>query len=441
MHYHFIAIGGAIMHNLALELQANGHQVSGSDDEIFDPAKSRLEKAGLLPKNNGWNSDNIIPSIDAIVLGMHAKADNPELLKAQELGIKIYSFPDFIYEHSKDKIRVVIGGSHGKTTSTAMLMHVLLDQKIDFDYLVGSQIDGFERMVRLSDAKIIIIEGDEYLTSALDRVPKFHKYHPHYSMITGIAWDHINVFPTFEGYVKQFEIFVDMTMPNGHCYLFEEDEHLKKIQTQFNLNSSFYNTPEYKETEDETLVQLEGEEYKLDFFGAHNLQNAAGVQKLSAHLGIEKRSFWSSMQRFSGSARRMEKVVDTKELVVYRDFAHSPSKCKATVQAVCSKHSDRDIIALFELHTYSSLRKDFIPYYSDCFSQPKKSYILFDPHVLELKKMPMLDPAFIEKEIPHVRAFSNSKQLKAQIALDLNTSKPKVLLLMSSGKLGGESFY
>jgi len=380
MHYHFIAIGGAIMHNLALELQANGHKVTGSDDEIFDPAKSRLEKAGLLPKTMGWLEDNIHSSLDAIILGMHAKADNPELLKVQKLGLKIYSFPDFVFEHSKNKTRVVIGGSHGKTTSTAMLMHVLLDQNINFDYLVGSQIDGFERMVRLTEeAKIIIIEGDEYLTSALDPVPKFHKYHPHFSMITGIAWDHINVFPTFEGYVDQFEKFIDMTMPEGHCYLFKEDKELQIMQPKFNLKSSFYNTPKYKESENETTVRVESGEYSLDFFGEHNLQNAAGVQKLAKHIGVNEHDFWSSMQSFTGSARRMEKVVDTEELVIFRDFAHSPSKCKATINAVCNKYKDREVIAVFELHTYSSLRKDFIPHYADCFAKPHSSFILFDP--------------------------------------------------------------
>ena len=441
MHYHFIAIGGAIMHNLALELQANGHIVTGSDDEIFDPAKSRLAAAGLLPKQYGWDPKNIPENTDAIILGMHAKADNPELVYAEEKGIKIYSFPDFVYEHSKDKTRVVIGGSNGKTTSTAMLMHVLMQAGMDFDYLVGSQIDGFERMVKLSpNAKVMIIEGDEYLTSALDRVPKFHKYHPHFSMITGIAWDHINVFPTWEGYVGEFETFVKHTVKGGHCYLFEGDEELRKMKPRYNF-CSYYNTPNYIENEDSTVVEIGGVEYSLSFFGEHNLQNAAGVQKLAADLGIRENDFWKHMQSFAGSARRMEKVLDTEDLVIFRDFAHSPSKCKATVQAVKNKYKDREIVAVFELHTYSSLRKDFIPEYAGCFELPTEAYILFDPHVLELKGMPMLDNEFIEKEVPNTKAFGNSSELKKEVLNRLKNAGPKVLLLMSSGKLGGETFY
>ena len=198
MNVHLIAIGGSAMHNMAIAMHKKGFNVTGSDDEIFEPSKTRLAKLNLLPAKEGWDTNNIHKGIDAVILGMHARADNPELLKAQELGLKIYSYPEYIYEQTKDKTRIVIGGSHGKTSITAMILHVLNYHKVDCDYMVGAQLDGFDTMVKLTkEAKIAVIEGDEYLSSPIDRRPKFHLYKPNIAILSGIAWDHINVFPTF----------------------------------------------------------------------------------------------------------------------------------------------------------------------------------------------------------------------------------------------------
>ncbi|MFM7764803.1 MAG: Mur ligase family protein, partial [Sphingomonadales bacterium] len=309
--YHVIAIGGAVMHNMALELQAHGHQVTGSDDEIFDPAKSRLQAAGLLPEQYGWFPEKVHENLDGIILGMHARSDNPELLKAQQLGLPIYSFPEFVYRHAENKKRIVIGGSHGKTTSTAMLMHVLKACALDFDYLVGSQLPGFERMVKLSDAPIMVIEGDEYLTSALHPVPKFHVYKPHLAMLTGVAWDHVNVFPTFENYVSQFEIFLKTLQPNAHWFWYAGDPDLEKLAKSNEFFNQPYREPEFTSTPEGCIVHVNGRDYPLAIFGRHNLQNASGVALLAAELGIDSHRFWTSMQTFSGTAKRLEKVYES----------------------------------------------------------------------------------------------------------------------------------
>jgi len=435
-NYHFIAIGGAVMHNLALELLAHGNHITGSDDEIFDPAKSRLEDAGIMPHELGWFPEKINASIDAVILGMHARAENPELIKAQEMGLKVYSFPEFIFEHSKDKTRVVIGGSHGKTTSTAMLMHVLKFHNKEFDYLVGSQLPGFQRMVRLSDAPLIVIEGDEYLTSALHPVPKFHVYKPHLAMITGVAWDHINVFPTYDNYVDQFRIFEKTMIPGGTLFWFEGDADLKELAAGFSCSNHSYTQPDYEQHENGVVVRLGGKEYSMQFFGKHNLQNASGVAGIASELGVDADAFWTAMQTFTGTAKRLEKVHQSEQLTVFRDFAHAPSKAKATVLAVKEQYPNHQFIAVFELHTFSSLRTDFLPGYRGALSPADHAFVLYDPHVFELKKMPIPEAGFIQNTITDCVEFSDPQALKHAVTQHLE-GKKTVLLLMSSGNLGG----
>ncbi len=433
--YHFVAIGGAVMHNLALELKALGNEVTGSDDEIFDPAKSRLEAAGILPEGFGWFPEKIAKNIDAIILGMHAKSDNPELLKAQELGLKIFSFPEFIYHHAQDKMRIVIAGSHGKTTSTAMLMHILKKNNLNADYLVGSLLPGFERMVRLSDAPIMIIEGDEYLTSPIDRTPKFWHYKPQFSMITGIAWDHINVFPTFENYIEQFDSYLD-TVSEGYFY-YGNDEHLKQLSLKHPGISEAYIAPDYVTTENGVELSLENEKILLNIFGKHNIENAAGVVELAIKLGISRLDAWKSLADFPGTAKRLEKVYETDNTLIIRDFAHAPSKVKASVSAVREQYANRNFTAVFELHTFSSLMPEFMSQYHGTMDAADSIFVLYDPHVFELKRMPVPSAETIRERLGNVRVFSDVELLQEAVRQSFNPGNKNVLLLMSSGNLGG----
>ncbi len=435
MKIHILACGGAVMHNIALALHATGHQVTGSDDEIFEPALSRLKAKGLLPEQFGWFPSNITDQLDFIILGMHAREDNPELLKAKELGVKIYSFPDYVYEHAKNKTRLVIAGSHGKTTTTAMIMHVLKKTGRDFDYLVGSQIEGFETMVRFSDAPVMVIEGDEYLTSALDRVPKFLKYKPHFTQITGIAWDHINVFPTFDNYVQQFADYIDTIEPDGQLIYFKGDEVLKGLCEKAKVRAIAYNTPAYRI--DKGITVLTGtKEYPLSVFGEHNLQNMEGAQLLCENIGIGRDEFLTAIASFTGSARRLEKVFEKDNLTVFRDFAHSPSKLKATVEAVKQQYPDAEVIAVFELHTFSSLNRDFLPQYHQAMAKADKAIVYYSAHVFELKRMPVLDKEEVKAGFGgDIEVFTDSLALKEKINdFKSNVSgQPCVLLVMSSG--------
>ncbi len=445
MNYHFIAIGGAVMHNLALELHALGHSVTGSDDEIFEPAKSRLQQQGLLPETNGWFPEKITQTIDAVVLGMHAKADNPELIKAQELQLPIYSFPEFIYQHAKHKKRIVIAGSHGKTTSTGMLMHVLKQNNIDFDYLVGSIIPGYDRMVRISDAPYIVIEGDEYLTSPLDLRPKFIHYKANATMITGIAWDHVNVFPQESLYQDQFRLLIEsMDSENPTVVWFEGDADLKGIiEKQPEVNAVPYSEPIYKPQQYGVLLTADTNgnptHVTLPFFGKHNLQNAAGVVKLAKWVGIEEINAWQALSTFPGTAKRMEIIHQSESLTVIRDFAHAPSKVAATVNAVREQYPDSQFIAVFEVHTFSSLNPEFMSRYNQTLQPSNQAFILFDPHVFALKKMPIPSADEIELRFGIGQAISSPYALQELVLNALNnpTSKHQVLLLMSSGNLGG----
>lgn len=440
MRYHFISIGGSIMHSLAIAMHLKGATVTGSDDEIFEPAKSNLDKYNLLPSNIGWDSSKITKDIDIVILGMHAKEDNPELLKAQELNLKIMSFPEFIYENSKDKIRIVIGGSHGKTTITSMILHVLKKLDIKADYLVGAKIPGYNVMVNITnDAKYLVVEGDEYLTSTLDKRPKFHLYHPHIALLTGIAWDHFNVFPTFDFYVDQFKIFVDKIEKNGSFVYFSQDENLRDIANSCrdDIKKIPYNTPNYYIKDNNFIVKKNNKEYKMQVIGKHNMQNLLGAMNVCNLIGIDNDSYLNAMQSFKGAAKRMELIKKTDNLVIYRDFAHAPSKVKATVDAIKEQYPNKKLIAILELHTYSSLNIDFLPLYKGSMNSADKKLVFFDFHALKIKKLPLLDKDDVKKSFDDntIEVFNDINLLKETIVKEINNNT--VLLFMSSGNFGG----
>lgn len=433
---HFISIGGAVMHNLAIDLKTQGNTVTGSDDEIFEPSLSRLQEHGLLPKTFGWKIDNIHPQLDFIILGMHARSDNPELIKAKEMGIKVYSFPEYVFEQSRNKLRVVVAGSHGKTTTTAMIMHALKSAGMPFDYLVGSQLSGFSKMVSITDAPVIIIEGDEYLTSPIDLKPKFLWYKPHIAQITGIAWDHINVFPTFENYLEQFRLFIESIEPRGWVFWFGADEHVKQLMQQSKVQHLPYNTPEYRTNNRELWWIDGGKEYPLQVFGEHNLQNMQGALMVCQQLGINKHQFLESMTHFEGTARRLEPVQAGMYAAVYRDFAHAPSKVKATVQAMAERFTDKKLLSVLELHTFSSLRADFIPHYKDSLEGSAVKAIYLNPHVFEMKKMPVLPESLLKDAFGSDTLILDTKEKLESLIKQYN--KPEyALLMMSSGSFDG----
>ena len=399
MNVHFIAIGGAAMHNLALALHHKGMQVTGSDDTIFEPSKSRLNAAGLLPTSFGWFSEKITKNLDAVVLGMHAKQDNPELLKAQELGLKIYSYPEFLYEQSKHKTRVVIGGSHGKTTITAMILHVLNYHDIEVDYMVGAQLEGFDVMVKLTDdADFMVLEGDEYLSSPIDRRPKFHLYQPNIALLSGIAWDHINVFPTFENYLDQFKIFVDSITVGGSISYNTEDPHVKSIveDSENQIRKFPYQTPEHTIEEGVTYLDTKEGPLPLEVFGAHNLNNLAGSKWICQQMGVDQDDFYEAISSFSGASKRLEKVAENTSCVVYKDFAHSPSKVKATTEAVKSQYPNRPLVACLELHTYSSLNTIFLEQYKGTLDAADTAVVFYSPQAVEIKKLDSVSETQIE---------------------------------------------
>ena len=440
---HFIAIGGSAMHNLAIALHLKGYNVTGSDDEIFDPAKSRLEKYGLLPKNIGWNPDNIVPEIDAIILGMHARIDNPELLKAKELGIKIFSYPEYLYEQSKEKTRVVIGGSHGKTTITAMILHVLQYANIKTDYMVGAQLEGFEVMVKLSeDAEIMVLEGDEYLTSPIDRRPKFHLYKPDVALISGVAWDHINVFPTFEIYKDQFRQFANLITANGKLIYCADDENVKDIGTSVrsDVESIPYDVPEFVIENGVTNLIVDNKKVPLQVFGRHNLLNLMGAKNVCNSIGVSDEVFFEAIKTFKGASKRLELVKKNDTTAVYKDFAHAPSKLKATIGAMKEQFADRMLVACMELHTFSSLTDAFLCQYSGTMDVADCAIVYFNPHALEHKKLPPLDPIKVQNAFgnENIKVYTNSEQLVNDIlAMDWEN---KNLLLMSSGNFDGVDF-
>lgn len=434
MKIHFISIGGSIMHNLALALQLNGHQISGSDDIIYDPAKSRLEKKGLMPKAFGWFPDKITADLDLIILGMHAKADNPELLKAQKLGLKIHSFPSFIAEFAKQKKKVVVAGSHGKTTTTSMIMHCLNENKIDHDYLVGAQLEGYDNMVRLSSAPIMIIEGDEYLSSAIDRSPKFLHYKADICIITGIAWDHINVFKTFEDYKKQFSLLLNSIPKRNKVFIDANDEELIKLQQQHENRMEKYYPFKYENGD----VVFNGHKYPVGVFGQHNMSNLQAAYRVCSELGLTEKQFFAAAKSFKGAAKRQQLVVENKTQKVFWDFAHAPSKVKATVKAFVEKFSDQKIAVIVELHTYSSLNKNFLPHYNNSLQNVDRAAVFFNPKNLEIKKMEPLEPAFIRTSFNNTNLKILQKPSEMVDFLSkLSSNFEGIVLIMSSGQLGG----
>lgn len=440
MKVHFIAIGGSAMHNLAISLCKKGYQVSGSDDEIFEPSKSRLKKYNILPDYTGWNPDIITSDVDAIILGMHARIDNPELTKAKELNLKIYSYPEYLYEQTKNKTRIVIGGSHGKTTITSMIMHTLKFHDMKFDYMVGAQIKGFDTMVNLTeDAPIAVFEGDEYLSSPIDPRPKFHLYKPHIALISGIAWDHINVFPTFEDYKEQFSVFIDQIEKNGCLFYYKHDENLIDVvrKSDTPIEKTGYDTHAYTKRDNKTYLINIDKEIPLQIFGEHNLQNISGAKLVCNKLGLNDEEFYSAISKFKGAAKRLELLAENENTTIFRDFAHSPSKLKATVNAVKDQFSSRKLIAIMELHTFSSLNANFLNEYKGTMADADKAIVYFNPEVIKHKRLKLISESQVKQAFndKHLIVFTNQNDLVDYVRhMDLLNHN---LLMMSSGNFSG----
>lgn len=440
MKVHFIAIGGSAMHNLAIALKLKGYDVTGSDDEIFEPARGRLKKYGILPLDEGWDASRITSDLDAVILGMHARQDNPELASARELGIKIYSYPEYLYEASKDKIRVVIAGSHGKTTITAMVLHVLQIAGIQVDYMVGAQLEGFEVMVKLTnDSKYIILEGDEYLSSTLDPRPKFHLYRPHIALLSGIAWDHMNVFPTFDNYVNQFEQFINLIEPKGSLIYCFSDPVVKRISRKARKDVILipYGDLTYRIHNQKVYILSGEQETPLMVFGRHNVQNTQGAWKICRKIGVDDETFLKAISSFTGASKRLQLLKKNKDSAVYKDFAHSPSKLKATVEAIKELYPERELIACLELHTFSSLNKEFLPQYRGCMDLADKPIVYFSHHALALKRLPELSAEEVKKAFSDDRLTIYNDSGKMQEDLLSMDYRNKNLLLMSSGNFDG----
>lgn len=440
MRVHFIAIGGSAMHNLAIALCKKGYQVTGSDDEIFEPAKSRLERYGLLPKTIGWNPDLIDENINAVILGMHAKEDNPELIKAKQLGLKIYSYPEYLYEISSSKIRVVVGGSHGKTSITAMILHALQTLNVKTDYMVGAMLEGFEVMVKVEDdSKYMVLEGDEYLSSTLDRRPKFHLYKPDIAIINGIAWDHINVFPTFENYVEQFKIFADKIENGGRLIYFDGDENIRNIAANVrnDIKTMPYNGLNFRVENGKTIVLNGDKEYSMLVFGKHNMINMNAAMLACESLGINRDSFLETMQSFKGAAKRLELLASNDTKAIYTDFAHSPSKLKATIEAVKEQYPNRKLVACMELHTFSSLSKNFLEQYKGCMNKADKALVYYNHHAIELKRLEDLSVELVEKAFDKEGLKVTTDSSEFVQFVKQNAEDNTNILIMSSGNFGG----
>lgn len=440
MRIHFVAIGGAAMHNLAIALQEKGETITGSDDEIFDPARSRLSENGLLPESIGWHPEKITKDLDAVILGMHARDDNPELLRARELGIRIFSYPEYLYNQTEKKTRVVIGGSHGKTTVTSMILFVLRKMQMDFDYMVGAQIEGFDTMVGLSEnSRIAVFEGDEYLTSPIDPRPKFHVYQPHIAVVTGIAWDHINVFPTFENYVEQFSIFSRKIERDGKFIYFEGDENLRKIAENLrdDLTAIPYSAHTSHITEGKTWLETKFGNFPLKIFGKHNLQNIQAAHMVCRQLGVSDKDFYTAISEFRGAAKRLQIINETDNCTIFQDFAHSPSKLKATVSAVKEQYPDRKLTACMELHTFSSLTAGFLPEYKDSMINADKAFVYYNPKTIEHKHLAAITPAQVSQAFggDNIEVFTDSAKLVQK--LHQLKYKNHNLLMMSSGNFDG----
>ena len=443
MNIHFIAIGGSAMHNLAIALHNKGYQITGSDDVIHDPSKTRLKSYGLLPETFGWFPEKLTTDLDAVILGMHAKADNPELLKAQELGLKIYSYPEFLYEQSKDKTRVVIGGSHGKTTITSMVLHVLNYHEREVDYMVGAQLEGFETMVHLTEEnEFMVLEGDEYLSSPIDRRPKFHLYKPNIALLSGIAWDHINVFPTFENYVEQFATFTD-SLVNGGIMVYNESDAAVKEVVENSTNSIKkypYALPAHFIDNGTTYLETPEGDLPLEIFGNHNLENLAGAKWISQHMGIDEDDFYEAVASFKGASKRLEKIAENSSTVIFKDFAHSPSKVEATTNAVKEQYSKRTVLACLELHTYSSLNAEFLAEYKGALDKADKAVVFYSPHAVEIKKLEEVSKEQIANAFEREDLIIYTNPIEFKEFLFSQKFEDSALVLMSSGNYGGLDF-
>lgn len=441
---HLIAIGGSAMHNMALALHETGYRITGSDDEINEPSRSRLAKAGLLPTEIGWFPEKLTNELDAVILGMHARADNPELLRAKELGLKIYSYPEYIYQATKDKTRIVIGGSHGKTTITSMILHVMKHCNIETDFMVGAQLEGFNTMVRFSNtAKFAVIEGDEYLASPIDRRPKFHLYHPNIAIISGIAWDHINVFPTFEMYVDQFRQFIGLIEENGHLIYCQEDKILKDLceeKNKNNISKTPYGIPMNSIENGITSLIVGDKKIPLEIFGDHNLMNLNGAHLVCEKIGITSEQFYEAMKTFKGAAKRLELVFKNEHFNFYKDFAHSPSKLKATTSAVKEQFKGRKLIACMELHTFSSLTEEFLNEYKGAMNTADTAIVYFNPHTIEHKKLKAITIDQVKQAFDRKDLMVFTKSSDVTDFLKSQNWKDKVLLMMSSGNFDGVDF-
>ena len=440
MRVHFISIGGSVMHQLAIALHKKGYLVTGTDDEIFEPAAGNLAAVGLLPSKIGWQPELITPDLDAVILGMHAKDDNPELLKAKEVGLAIYSFPEYIYQESRQKKRIVVGGSHGKTTTTSMIMHALNELHRNFDYLVGARLAGFEQSVRVTDAPVIVCEGDEYPASAIERKPKFHFLYPHVAILTGIAWDHINVFPTFDFYLEQFVIFMNRIEPGGLLIYNSSDEVLSRLVKEHqraNIRYQPYAVPEHSIQDGVTTVTIQGVSGKLRVFGNHNLMNLQAAFYACAELGVTAADFIRVMEDFSGASKRLELLASNGDVHVYRDFAHAPSKVKATVEAVRQQYPDQKLFAVLELHTYSSLNVAFMQQYRGVFDQADTGVVFYSRHALELKRMPDLPAEKVKEGFAKEGLLVINDKAELEQWLESQDFSHSNILLMSSGNYDG----
>ncbi|MDB9858803.1 Mur ligase family protein [Flavobacteriaceae bacterium] len=443
MRIHFIAIGGSAMHNLAIALHNKGEHVTGSDDEIFDPSRTRLAAKGLLPEQYGWFEDNISSDIDAVILGMHAKQDNIELLRAKALGLTIYSYPEFLYEQSKNKTRVVIGGSHGKTTITSMILHVMHYHDKDVDYMVGAQLEGFDTMVHLTkENDFIVLEGDEYLSSAIDRRPKFHLYKPNIALLSGIAWDHINVFPTFDNYVEQFRVFLSQITHGGAIVYNQEDIEVKQVveTAQNQIKKYPYQTPRFSVENGDTLLDTEDGPMPIEVFGKHNLNNLEGARWICQLMGVQQEDFYEAIATFKGASKRLEKIGQGPTSIAYKDFAHSPSKVRATTQALKSQYPERSLLACLELHTYSSLNPEFLSEYKGTLNGADKAVVFYSPNAVKIKKLDAVSSSQILKAFQREDLVVFTDPAAFQDYLFEQDFTDTSLLLMSSGNYGGLDF-
>ncbi len=435
MKIHLIAVGGSVMHNLAIALKKKGYEVTGSDDEVYNPAKDRLAAHGLLPEKEGWDERRISGELDAVIVGMHARKNNPELLKAMELGVRVYSFPEYIYEQSKDKIRLVVAGSHGKTTTTSMVMHVLKHAGLEFDYLVGAQLKGFDTMVGLSDAPLIVLEGDEYLSSPLDLRPKILHYQPHVTVITGVAWDHVNVFPTFENYYGQFVKYVTGLNEKSKLFYFEEDVWLNKIikEEEVKAEVKSYKGFENLIEDGQYYLLYNNNKTPLKIFGQHNLENLRAAYLLCREAGVTDEQFLAAVPSFEGAAKRLQTLYKNKNFTAFLDFAHAPSKARATTNATNKLYPKRDLVAVLELHTYSSLNKNFHEEYQHTLLAAGEAHVFYSEHTLKMKKLPYFEPEELAEKFDHqnLKVWTDSRKLFDY--LQTQSWENKTLLLMTSG--------